>query len=380
MKVLQIDIDGWFYGRPVYVLKLAQLLLDKGIGCKIIGASGLFEKEVEANNIENIRIFHKWKPLDRSFRSMVNLYRIIRSEKPDVVHSHGITENIVSGMFGFLLGIPIVATYHTNPFNKYEKEKSTRKKIKRFLYELAYIRCLTKLASRNFTYITVISRELKESFVKQGYREDKISVTYFGLVKPNDDIKPGLKKLDEIIMVFVGRVSVEKGCDILLKSCEILAKRGKRFKLYLIGDGRIEYFSNMAIKLGLDNRVFFRGYQRRFHDLLSRSHIYIFPSKGEGLPISILEAMAYGLPIVATNVGGIPELIEDGKNGFLVPPDDEISLANSITKMIEDGPKKRYIMGLRNKEKIDALFSSKKMVDRYLDIYKKAISHCGYIQ
>jgi glycosyltransferase involved in cell wall biosynthesis len=380
MKVLQIDVDGWVYGRPVYVLKLAQLLLEEGIECKIIGASGLFEEEVWANNIKNIRTFYKWKPLDRSFRSMVNLYRIIKNEKPDVVHSHGITENMVLGVIGFLLGIPIVATYHTNPFKKYEKEKSTKKKIKRFVYELAYIRCLTKLAARNFAYITVISRELKESFIKQGYREDKILVTYFGLDMAKGDIKPDSRRSDEMIMVFVGRISAEKGCDILLKSCDILAKRGKHFKLYLIGDGSIEYFSNMANKLGVDNRVFFCGYQRVFDDIFSRSDVFILPSIGEGLPISILEAMAYGLPVIATNVGGIPEVIEDGENGFLVPPGDEVSLANAIGKMMEKGSDGRYVMGLKSKEKIEKSFSSRKMVNSYLDIYGKAISHAEAVK
>jgi glycosyltransferase involved in cell wall biosynthesis len=90
--------------------------------------------------------------------------------------------------------------------------------------------------------------------------------------------------------------------------------------------------------------------------------------------------MAHGLPIIATNVGGIPELIEEGKNGFLVPPGDEISLANAIMKMIELGSKGRYIMGLKNKEKIETQFSSRKMVNSYLHIYEKAISHHSLIQ
>ncbi len=372
--MLQVNIDGWFYGRPKYVYALSKLLLKNDVDCKIVGGSGLFEEELEKGNIENIKIFPKWKPIDRSVRSIVNLYRAIKSEKPDLIHSHGISENIIVGVIGFILKIPVIVTYHTNPFNKYRNENSTSRKLKRYFYELMYFRFLTKLASPLFSYITVISKELQRSFISNGYNNEKVMVIYFGVDIPSNNSKLTVENCKELIVVFVGRISVDKGCDSLLKACKIMASRGKSFKLYLIGDGDIKFFSEMATKLGIGGRVVITGFQREFSDILVQGDIFILASKGEGLPISILEAMAFGLPVIASNVGGIPELIEEGENGYLVPPGDEISLADAITKMIEKGKNGRCIMGIKNKEKIEQLFSSRKMVQNYLDIYNKTIT------
>ncbi len=373
MKILQINIDGWFYGRPVYVCKLAYLMLARGVDCKVVGGSGLFERELENNNIKNIRILSKWKALDRSVSSIIKLYRILKDEKPDLIHSHGITENIVMGLLRPLLRIPVVATYHTKPFDKYKYETSIRKKIKRYVYELFYIDFLTKIVSRNFAYITVISQELKKSFVQRGYKESKIKVVYFGVDVRENDIKFKLKKRGETSILFVGRVSVEKGCDCLLRACKRLTDQGKSYKLTLVGDGDIKCFSDMAVESGIDGRALFAGYRREVNGFLKESEIFVLPSKGEGLPISILEAMAYGLPVIASNVGGIPEAIQEGKNGYLVPASDEISLADRIGKIIDEGREKRYIMGLRNKKKVLKLFSGKKMAEEYLEIYKKCL-------
>ncbi|NIO19173.1 MAG: glycosyltransferase [Candidatus Aenigmarchaeota archaeon] len=373
MKILQVNVDGWLYGRPVYVSKLTDWLVGRGVDCQIVGASGSFEKELEKNNIRNLRIFHKWKPLDRSLRSIINLYRIVKNERPDMVHSHGITENIVMGIIGPLLNIPVVATYHTNPFDKYKYETSIKRKVKRYLYELSYIKFLTKRISRNFAYITVISQELKKNFLQRGYKEDKIKVVYFGVDVKDNDIKFKLKRRGEINILFVGRVSEEKGCDYLLRACKRIADQGKTFKLSLIGDGDIDRFSDMAVKMGIGGRVLFAGFRRAFSNLLGESDIFVLPSMGEGLPISILEAMAQGLPVIASNVGGVPEIIDEGVNGYLVPPGDEISLADAMVRMIDKGNRGRYVMGLKNKEKIVQLFSSERMIEDYSDIYKNVL-------
>ncbi|MFX0196562.1 MAG: glycosyltransferase family 4 protein [Candidatus Hodarchaeota archaeon] len=373
MKILRVNVDGWFYGRPRHISKLSKLVINEGVDCKIIGATGLFERELENIGIKNIRIFHKWKPLDRSLRSIINLYRIVKKERPDIVHSHGITENIVMGIIAPLLNIPIVATYHSNPFDKYKYETSIRRKVKRFVYELLYIDFLTKIASRNFAYITVVSQELKKSFVQKGYEESKIRVVYFGVDVRENDIKFKLKRCGETNILFVGRVSVEKGCDCLLRACKRIADQGKNFKLLLIGDGDIGSFSDMAVKLGIKDRVFFAGFRQEVSNFFKESEIFVLPSRGEGLPISILEAMASGLPVIASNVGGIPEAIEEGENGYLVRAGDELSLADMLAKMIDEGREKRYIMGLKNKKKVLKLFSGKKMADEYLEIYKKCL-------
>lgn len=371
--MLQANVDGWFYGRPKYVYTLSKLLLNNDVDCKVVGGSSSFERELEKSSVTNIRICQRWKRLDRSLCSIINLYRVIKNEKPDLIHSHGITENIIVGVIGSLLKIPIVATYHTDPFNRYKNERSIVKRIKRYVYELIYIRLLTKMVSRNFAYITVVSGAMKKSFVQYGFEENKTRVVYCGADIVDTSIKYKMKKHKRSIIVFVGRVIVDKGCDCLLRACKIIADRRRDFKLYLIGDGDVIYFEDMAKKLGIKRRVVFTGFQRDLREFLLKGDFFVLPSRGEGLPISMLEAMAYGLPIIATNVGGISEVINDGENGYLVPPDDEISLANAIDRMIDIGSKERYIMGQKNKEKIKKIYSTRIMVKDYLDIYEKSI-------
>lgn len=140
-------------------------------------------------------------------------------------------------------------------------------------------------------------------------------------------------------LIYVGRLAHEKGVSILIRSLISLKQDGVTFELTLVGDGpeRLE-LEKLVASHGLKNHIVFHGYadQNTVRQKLLDSDIFILPSFAEGVPVSFMEAMASGVPVVGTNVGGVSELIEHGVTGLVVPPADEVSLKLAISRYIND--------------------------------------------
>lgn len=164
-----------------------------------------------------------------------------------------------------------------------------------------------------------------------------------------------LKKNDDITRVlFLGTINEAKGVfDMLEMVRENKEYLTNKLIIYIGGNGEVERFNNMIKEYGISNIVRFEGWvnEEKKAALLSECDIYLLPSYTEGLPISILEAMTYKLPIISTPVGGIPEIIENGKNGFLITPGNREELFNAINNLIKDS-KKREIMGEEGYKKV----------------------------
>jgi glycosyltransferase involved in cell wall biosynthesis len=153
-------------------------------------------------------------------------------------------------------------------------------------------------------------------------------------------------------LVYVGRFVPKKGLDTLLRACRILEDRGVEFSCHLHGagidEGRLQH---LARELGLCDKVFFEGAipNERFYTTLNHDDVFVCSSRymedGErdGIPVTLLEAMAAGVTVVATRVSGIPELIVDGHNGFLVPPDDPVRLAGLLDSLLESPGKRAAV-------------------------------------
>lgn len=162
-------------------------------------------------------------------------------------------------------------------------------------------------------------------------------------------------------LLYVGRVAASKGVDILLQTCQILNKRKLDFRLSIVGDGpEREQFMKLTHSLYLDGKVSFLGFiphGEKLWDIYRSADIFVFPSRSEALGLVLLEAMARGLPIVASQVGGIPDLVKDGENGLLVPLNDPVALANAIEHLIRDNTL-RGKMVKANRTKVCDYFTS----------------------
>jgi glycosyltransferase involved in cell wall biosynthesis len=201
------------------------------------------------------------------------------------------------------------------------------------------IRCTLQRCHR----IIVLSQSWKE-FFRKILPAEKLSVIPNGI-----DLKPFLEAKGEKTVIpsilFLGEVGRRKGVYDLLQAAKILHDRNIDCRWYVAGPGEIDEAKSYAGRLGLEKEVEFLGPQTGADkvQLLARSWIFVLPSYAEGLPIVVIEAMVSGLPVIAGHVGGIPEMVTEGENGFLIQPGNVNDLADKIAMLLSD---KALIQGI----------------------------------
>jgi glycosyltransferase involved in cell wall biosynthesis len=171
-------------------------------------------------------------------------------------------------------------------------------------------------------------------------------------------------------ILFLGRLGRRKGVYDLLRAIKILGPKPSTVKLLLCGDGDLKKIQYHINDLGLNSVVSVLGWVNgeKKNELFRKAYIYVLPSYFEGLPMSILEAMSYSLPIVATNVGGIPFAVESGKEGFLIDPNKPVMIAQAIKQLLTDEEEWKN-MSSAAKEKIKGNFSMEVLYFKLKDLY-----------
>lgn len=192
-------------------------------------------------------------------------------------------------------------------------------------------------------------------------------------------VNPGLPILrnssttvrENATLLYLGRLCRAKGIYPLLNALSQIVTKYPEVRLVCCGDGALAAAEKKVIELGIGANVEFVGWigQERREKLLATATMLVLPSFAEGMPMSILEAMSAGLPIVATGVGGIPEMISDGVEGLLVPPGDSKSLQKAILRLMDEA-ELRDAIGARGREKFDACFNVNVVLPRIETIYR----------
>jgi len=180
-------------------------------------------------------------------------------------------------------------------------------------------------------------------------------------------------------MLYTGRLAVEKGVPVLFESLSILKEEGYTFELTLVGDGPDrKILEIMARQSGLIENVIFAGFQspEKVRDFLEQSDLFILPSFAEGVPVSLMEAMACGVPVVASYVGGVVELVEPDKTGLMAYSGDPVSLKNAISSYL-DSAELRERVSKAGREKIVAEFNLDCEVDKLAELFKRAVKKGG---
>jgi glycosyltransferase involved in cell wall biosynthesis len=180
---------------------------------------------------------------------------------------------------------------------------------------------------------------------------------------------------DRVVGTLAARIDGLKGHDTLLRALVRLKTAAVPVTFLIAGDGAERTpIELLAHELGVNaDNVRFLGFRNDIPDLLAASDLFTLPSLTEGLPLSVLEAMSHCLPIVATRVGGIPELVTHGTDGLLVPANDDAALAEAMADLINN-PEKRHAFGEAGRRRALADFSFEKMTDAYFDLYEDLIS------
>ena len=175
-------------------------------------------------------------------------------------------------------------------------------------------------------------------------------------------------------IITVARLRPEKAHDVLLTSAARIVSRHPDVEFDIVGDGReLPALVGQCERLGLTSRVHFLGHRDDVAGLLGDADLFVLPSRSEAFPNGVLEAMAASLPVVACAVGGVPELVEDGRTGVLVPPDDPEALAEAISSLIADPPR-AWAFGRAGREAVEARYSFERMTSGFEQLYLSLVS------
>lgn len=355
MKILQVIPYFCFGGAETMCENLCYA--QKKLGHEVVVVSLYNEQTPISQRVEaaGIPVVYLDKKLGMDVSMVPKLYRIMKQERPDVVHTHlDVIKYAVAA--AQLAGIEkCIHTLHTVAHK--EAEGRPQKIINGTYFRLGW------------SVPVALSPEVRQT-ICDFYKldKDKVPVIYNGIdlskCRPKEDYS--LSK--PISLVHVGRFDTPKNHDGLLRAFALILRKYPGCRLHLIGDGDLrENIENLAVELNIQHGVVFHGMQSNVHPYLQSADIFVLPSKYEGMPMTIIEAMATGLPIVASNVGGIPDMVTDGHSAFLVDCDAQ-AVADACERLLEN-QRLRETLG-RNAAKESARFSASHMAECYLTHYK----------
>jgi glycosyltransferase involved in cell wall biosynthesis len=372
MKIFHIIDSGGLYGAEIVLLNLVEEQKQIGLEPTIasIGEKGTAEKPFETEAIKRgVDVVKFRMHPGPNFLGMLQVLRYARAERFDILHSHGYKGNVA---FGFIprrmRKLPLISTLHGYT--------STAGLSKNRIYEWLDLKSM-----KHIDAVVLVNRGMLSS---PGISRTK-NIDYYVVNNgiPISDIKfnnsinrqPDKEIVDfcshGFIIGSIGRLSPEKGHSHILSALEILVKKGIDGKVVLIGEGRERgSIERKAIESGLRERVLMPGYRSDARDYLTYFHAFVLPSLTEGLPVTLLEAMQAGIPIIATNVGGIPDVLDNGSCGLLVEPCKADLIAEALSTIIHNGSDVRQ-MADRAYQRVKNSYSARAMAEEYSNIYEK---------
>lgn len=216
--------------------------------------------------------------------------------------------------------------------------------------------------------VIVLSEEWLDWFTARGFCVDSFIVMHNAVSMPEASCSPGLHQ----DILFLGRLDERKSPDVLMRAAMKTLEEHPESRLVFGGDGLLERYKALALDLGIDQRCEFLGWTtgEDKEQLFQRAGVYCLPSKNEGMPMSVLEAMAHGIPTVATPVGGVPQIIDDGGNGFIIPVDDEAALS-SILCRLADSSELRSMIGNAGRKTVKRGFNIERNVVKLAELYRR---------
>ncbi|RKY35975.1 MAG: hypothetical protein DRP72_04615, partial [Candidatus Omnitrophota bacterium] len=244
--------------------------------------------------------------------------------------------------------------------------------------------------------IIVVSGKVKEFYVGEGISEKKIEVVHNGvpLFSPsfplchlpggikNGEVREKVKEEfgihpEDKVLAIVGRLVEQKGHRYLFEALHLLDGRYK-LKVLVIGEGpQREKLVNMARQLGIEDKIMFTGIRQDVRRILSAVDILVMPSLREGLPMTLLEAMANEVAVIASNVGGVSEVVIDKHSGILVEPRNEMKLAEAIGLLLEDELLRKRL-AMEGKKRVNEKFSYKRMIEKTEKLYFELLQRKGW--
>lgn len=358
MKILYVITGLGLGGAEKVVCDLADQMVNKGHIVKIAYLTGDAVVKPSSNNIEIVYLgLNDFKSL---LKASIKYQKLINTFHPDVVHAHMVHANIFARLNRLTQSIPkLICTAHNS---------NEGGKIRMLAYKYT-----TSLSDIN----TNVSKEASKALINKGaFTEENLITVYngidldkFNIGKTNNDV--GLIDKNFISCISVGRFNEQKDYPNLLNAIALLDKKLEiPVKFQIAGDGELRpELESLINKLNLNANIELLGNRKDIPQLLNNSKFFILSSKHEGLPTVVIEAMACGCFVIATDCGGTAEIM--GDTGILVPPQDSKALAAAIQKSLSLSDDEIAQNNIKARKRIKDLFSLEKSVEKWLKIYEQ---------
>ena len=366
MKIIQLISSSGFYGAEKVVLELCAHLYSGGhevqLGVFVNQGQGEVALAAEASKLGVPVVPFPCKGrFDARTMGLIREHAL--THRVEVAHSHGYKADIYTGMADLPPGTVRVSTCHNWLTDS----------LKLMAFEL-----LNKLVLHRFQQVVAVSQRLDRELARAGIPEARRTLIHNGLAveAPRTDRSAVRRSLgldpDVPLLVAVGRLDPWKAHHRLLEALALLDGEPAP-RLLLVGDGDLRAdLEQQARAAGLGQRVIFAGYRRDIPELLAASDLFVISSIKEGLPMVLLEAMGAGVPVVSTSVGAIPDTLEQGACGALVPPGDAGALAAAAADLLAH-PRCRRELAARAQQKYSEHFSREAMGQRYETLYGRLL-------
>lgn len=263
------------------------------------------------------------------------LIRLIRRIRPHVLHTHLLRADLYGGLAGRLAGVPVILTtqYAVWPYARVTARRSDA--------------ILDRVCRGLATHAICVSEAVRQDLIARvGWRPARAFTIRTGLDfdawHPDPRARERLREEwsvpdDAPLVMTVARLSREKGIEVLIEAADLVRRKHPQVRFVLVGDGPlVTSLVSLIRERQLERSVLLAGFHRDIPSVLSAADLFVLPSHMEGMPNAVLEAFAAGLPVVATAVGGLPEVITPEQTGLLVPPRDPGALSSAIARLIGD--------------------------------------------
>lgn len=329
---------------------------------------GLLSERLRDRGIKT-KVFSRLGKLD--FFVLIRLITYFRSSKVDIIHLHGYLGIFYGILAAVMSGIPVkVITLHASSTHGNPNKRLT--KLNCYLW-LAYF-----LMKKSKAYAIAVSKETYDRHLRERkISTERMTVIHNGIgIEENQSCNSELVKRDlgvkdnDFIVGIVGRIDDNKGHIYFIRAAQSILKSRKDVHFLIVGNGPMENeLKAFCRENDLEEHIHFLGFQDNILAYLSLMDILVIASSSEGIPYTLLESMAKGIPVIATNVGGIPEVIQNGVSGLLVPPRDSGAMGACIMTLLYDEPLRKRLSG-KGLEILNRHFSQESMVQSTLKFYQ----------
>jgi len=364
VKVLQLISSGGYYGAENMLLNLCAS--QEQSGCQ---NSLLLFYNVHVPNVEfyerarrrglSVRMVHCKGRAD--WLAVRQIEEYIQEDAVDLVHTHGYKADLYGYLAAWRCHKPVVATCHNWVGGT---------------AALGIYNHLDRMVLKKFNALAAVSDAVAHRLLAFGVPTEKIKtiangidVTAFERAQP----LPLLKAEDGTVVGIVARLDLQKGFEYLLRAARDLCKTTPDLKIVIVGEGPDrEKIEEMIEQYWLQSNVILAGQQSNMPAVYAAMDIFVLPSLNEGLPMTVLEAMAASKPVIATKVGAIGSVIKDGENGLLVNAKDSEGLRNAIASLLSD-PERRRRLGDQAHAWVSQNYTSEAMALKYREMYEEVL-------